>query len=49
MGIGTGLLFTPSSAIVSRHFRQRRSLAYGAALSGSSIGAVVFPISEFCK
>ncbi|PFH46941.1 hypothetical protein AMATHDRAFT_68728 [Amanita thiersii Skay4041] len=44
MGIGVGLLFTPSNAIVSLHFRKRRSLAYGIALSGSSLGAVAFPI-----
>ncbi|KAF8526886.1 MFS general substrate transporter [Hysterangium stoloniferum] len=45
MGIGIGLLFTPASAIVGHHFKRRRSLAYGTAMSGSSIGAVVFPIT----
>lgn len=44
MGAGTGLLFTPSTAVVSVHFRRRRSLAYGTALTGISIGALVFPI-----
>ncbi|KXN90577.1 Riboflavin transporter MCH5 [Leucoagaricus sp. SymC.cos] len=44
MGVGTGLLFTPSTAIVSVHFKRRRSLAYGAALTGISIGALLFPI-----
>ncbi|KAJ3575113.1 hypothetical protein NP233_g1311 [Leucocoprinus birnbaumii] len=46
IGAGTGLLFTPSTAIVSVHFRRRRSLAYGTALTGISIGALVFPIGE---
>ncbi|EKM79706.1 hypothetical protein AGABI1DRAFT_121012 [Agaricus bisporus var. burnettii JB137-S8] len=44
MGLGTGLLFTPSTAVVSVHFKRRRSLAYGIALTGMSLGAVAFPI-----
>ncbi|KAF8634296.1 hypothetical protein AX17_004249 [Amanita inopinata Kibby_2008] len=44
MGIGAGCLFTPANAIVSRHFRKHRGLAYGIALSGISTGAVAFPI-----
>lgn len=45
MGIGLGLTFVPSMSILVMHFERRRALASGIALSGSSIGAVVFPIS----
>ncbi|KAG6832806.1 hypothetical protein H0H92_009425 [Tricholoma furcatifolium] len=44
MGIGLGLTFVPSISILVLHFEQRRALASGIALSGSSVGAVVFPI-----
>ncbi|TFK31703.1 major facilitator superfamily domain-containing protein [Crucibulum laeve] len=47
IGIGSGLIFAPATTVVSQHFRKRRALAYGTALTGISIGAVVFPIS--CK
>ncbi|KAG6837379.1 hypothetical protein H0H93_010537 [Arthromyces matolae] len=46
MGIGLGLTFVPSLSILVMHFDRRKSLASGIALSGSSIGAVVFPISS---
>lgn len=47
MGLGVGLLFAPATAIVSVHFANRpwRLFAIGTALSGSSFGALVFPIS----
>jgi MFS family permease len=44
MGLGAGLLFTPSTAIISVYFKRRRSLAFGTALTGMSLGAVAFPI-----
>ncbi|KAG5721998.1 Riboflavin transporter MCH5 [Termitomyces sp. T112] len=44
MGIGLGLTFVPSLSILVMHFERRRALASGLALSGSSIGAVIFPI-----
>ncbi|KAG6872672.1 hypothetical protein C0995_007781 [Termitomyces sp. Mi166 len=44
MGIGLGLTFVPSVSILVMHFERRRALASGIALSGSSIGAVIFPI-----
>ncbi|KAF8625318.1 hypothetical protein AX15_005448 [Amanita polypyramis BW_CC] len=44
MGLGTGFVFTPVSAIVSLHFKKRRGLAYGIVLTGVSLGSTVFPI-----
>ncbi|KAJ7126212.1 major facilitator superfamily domain-containing protein [Mycena epipterygia] len=46
MGIGLGLTFVPAVSITSHHFAKRRSLATGIALSGSSVGATIFPISN---
>jgi len=43
-GIGMGLLFTPSVAIVSTYFQKKRALASGIVASGSSLGGVIFPI-----
>lgn len=45
MGIGLGLTFVPSVSILMMHFERRKALASGIALSGGSIGAVIFPIS----
>ncbi|KAI0752945.1 major facilitator superfamily domain-containing protein [Daedaleopsis nitida] len=44
VGLGVGLLFIPSLSIVSHHFRNRRALATGIAVSGASCGGIVFPI-----
>ncbi|KAF8526887.1 hypothetical protein BU17DRAFT_61867 [Hysterangium stoloniferum] len=44
IGVGMGLIFTPASAIIGHHFKKRKVLAYGIAMSGSSIGAIFFPI-----
>jgi MFS transporter, MCT family, solute carrier family 16 (monocarboxylic acid transporters), member 10 len=44
MGLGIGLTFVPTVSITVHHFRHRRGLASGVALSGSSAGALVFPI-----
>ena len=44
MGLAVGLLFLPSLSIVSHHFRARRALATGIAVSGASCGGIVFPI-----
>ncbi|XWW95634.1 hypothetical protein V2A60_003600 [Cordyceps javanica] len=43
-GIGFGLVFLPASSVVSQWFSARTPLAIGIAVSGSSIGAVVYPI-----
>ncbi|KAJ6473881.1 MFS general substrate transporter [Mycena sanguinolenta] len=44
MGIGIALTFLPSITILYHHFKRHRALASGIALSGSSIGAAIFPI-----
>ncbi|PPQ75778.1 hypothetical protein CVT24_002639 [Panaeolus cyanescens] len=44
LGIGLGLTFVPAASIAVHHFKRRKALATGVALSGSSLGAVVFPI-----
>ncbi|KAI0037013.1 major facilitator superfamily domain-containing protein, partial [Vararia minispora EC-137] len=44
MGLGQGLTFLPSLAIISHHFRRRRALATGIAVTGASAGGVIFPI-----
>ncbi|KAH9920355.1 major facilitator superfamily domain-containing protein [Fomitopsis serialis] len=44
MGLGLGLTFLPSLSVVGHHFRTRRALAVGVAISGSSAGGIVFPI-----
>lgn len=48
MGIGVGLIFTPCTAAVSVQFRNspNRLFALGIALSGSSFGSLIFPISK---
>jgi MFS family permease len=45
MGIGLGLTFVPTLSITVHYFNKRRGLASGVALSGSALGATVFPIS----
>ncbi|KAF7309135.1 MFS general substrate transporter [Mycena kentingensis (nom. inval.)] len=44
MGLGLALTFLPSVSICFHHFRKHAGLASGIALSGSSIGASIFPI-----
>ncbi|KAF8890382.1 MFS general substrate transporter [Infundibulicybe gibba] len=46
MGIGIGLTFVPTMSVTVHHFKRRRALASGVVLSGSSAGALVFPISS---
>ncbi|KAJ7741262.1 MFS general substrate transporter [Mycena metata] len=46
MGLGLGLTFVPTVSINVHHFKRRRGLAAGIGLSGSSVGATVFPISD---
>ncbi|KAJ7673544.1 MFS general substrate transporter [Mycena rosella] len=43
-GLGLGLTFVPTVSINVHHFKRRRALAAGIGLSGSSVGATVFPI-----
>lgn len=43
MGIGFGLVFVPSIAIVSTYFLKNRSIALGITVTGSATGGLVFP------
>lgn len=44
MGIGLGLVFVPSCLIVQLHFHDRKALMTGIVMSGSSMGALVYPV-----
>ncbi|KAI0881348.1 MFS general substrate transporter [Annulohypoxylon maeteangense] len=44
VGLGCGLLFLPSAAILSQYFARRRALALGVQSTGSPIGGIIFPI-----
>ncbi|KAL8737769.1 MAG: hypothetical protein Q9181_001359 [Wetmoreana brouardii] len=43
-GLGNGLLFCPSLAVLSTYFSTKRALAIGIAASGSATGGIVFPV-----
>ena len=43
-GLGGGIVFTPSVALVATYFGDRRGLAVGLATTGNSVGGVVYPI-----
>ncbi|KAI0309494.1 MFS general substrate transporter [Amylostereum chailletii] len=43
-GIGTGMIYVPTVAIVSHYFLRRRALAMGIVSSGTSLGALLHPI-----
>ncbi|KAF5358667.1 hypothetical protein D9758_007682 [Tetrapyrgos nigripes] len=42
LAIGSGLIYIPSSSVVSHHFQQRRALAMGFITTGSAIGGFFF-------
>lgn len=44
LGIAFGLLYIPSMAVISHHFRQRRTLVMTFVATGSSLGAIIHPI-----
>jgi len=44
LGIGLGCTFIPTVSIAVHHFSRRKVLATGIVMSGSSLGAVIFPI-----
>ncbi|XXH05359.1 flavodoxin-like fold protein [Hypoxylon texense] len=44
IGLGCGLLFLPSAAILSQYFARRRALALGIQSAGSPLGGIIFPI-----
>lgn len=43
-GIATGLMFVPSTAVISHYFRRKRTLVLTFVASGSSLGATIHPI-----
>ncbi|KAM0722894.1 hypothetical protein Q7P37_001092 [Cladosporium fusiforme] len=43
-GIGSSLLFTPSIAVVGHYFFRKRAFATGIAMTGSSMGGIIFPL-----
>ncbi|KAJ3479796.1 hypothetical protein NLI96_g8806 [Meripilus lineatus] len=43
-GLGAGLMYLPSVAIQSQYWRQKRPMAMGIVMSGSSVGGIVYPI-----
>ena len=43
-GIGNGLLFCPSLAVLTTYFLKRRAIAVGIAACGTATGGVVFPL-----
>ncbi|KAJ6167157.1 hypothetical protein N7470_002604 [Penicillium chermesinum] len=44
IGIGGGLLFTPTVSLLPTYFSSRMGLAVGIASSGSSLGGIIYPI-----
>ncbi|KAJ2918125.1 hypothetical protein MD484_g2299, partial [Candolleomyces efflorescens] len=44
MGCGLGLVFLPSATICLIHFKERRAFVTGIVMSGSSFGAMIFPL-----
>ncbi|KAL8177069.1 UNVERIFIED_CONTAM: hypothetical protein K2H54_041568 [Gekko kuhli] len=48
IGFGWALVFTPSTATVSRYFEKRRTLAMGLAVSGAGISSLAFsPLFQY--
>ncbi|KAI1344478.1 MFS general substrate transporter [Xylariaceae sp. FL0016] len=43
-GIGGGIFFTPSLALVATYFEKRRGLAIGLATTGNSAGGMIYPV-----
>lgn len=43
VGLGMGGIFCPVMAVLSTYFRRRRNLAIGIAISGASVGGMVYP------
>ncbi|KAF8261435.1 major facilitator superfamily domain-containing protein [Lactarius quietus] len=42
-GLGAGMLFVPSIAVVSTYFEKNRAFAIGVGASGSSFGGIIYP------
>lgn len=46
MGLGLGILYVPTSAVVSHHFKTNRALAMGIVDSSASLGGIAFSIMQ---
>ncbi|CAL1703585.1 unnamed protein product [Somion occarium] len=44
VGIGCGMMFLPALSVQAHHWKNRRALAMGIVLTGSSFGGIVHPI-----
>lgn len=44
VGLGTGLLYVPSLALIPQYFQRKKALALGLVASGSSVGGVLYSI-----
>lgn len=43
-GLGMGLMYMPTVAIISSYFQKKRALALTTSASGSGVGSIVFPL-----
>lgn len=43
-GLGGGIFFTPSLALVTTYFDKRRGLAIGIVTTGNSVGGIIYPL-----
>jgi MFS family permease len=43
-GIGGGIIFAPSLALVATYFEKRRGIAIGLVTTGNSLGGTVYPL-----
>ncbi|KAJ7496787.1 MFS general substrate transporter [Mycena latifolia] len=44
MGLGAGMLYVPALAVQAHYWRDRRAVAMGIVVSGTSVGGIIFPI-----
>lgn len=44
VGLGSGLTYIPSLAIIASYFSTKRAFALGVAASGSALGGIIYPI-----
>ncbi|KAI0839707.1 MFS general substrate transporter [Hypoxylon sp. FL0890] len=44
LGLGCGVLYVPAQAIIQAYFSKKGPLATGIAMSGSSIGGIIYPV-----
>ncbi|GLB40073.1 putative MFS general substrate transporter [Lyophyllum shimeji] len=43
-GLGQSMIFLPSITIIGHHFKRRRAMATGIAVSGASLGGIIWPV-----